>query len=88
MAQNDESMTVTEPEQEDADKLYLDGLVEYLKGRIQIIPNFVINKESGLLTHQVIELVCGDYVSVSEPKPLPFSLLPVAPQTETKVTLH
>jgi hypothetical protein len=50
--------------------------LEFLDERITINTAFVRDPETGNLTHQIIEISCGEMVSLSQPQPLDTILRP------------
>lgn len=51
-------------------------VLELLRDRIQIDTAFVQDFASGILTHQVLILRCGDEETASSPEPLSTPLVP------------
>jgi hypothetical protein len=56
------------------DKECLDIFVELFKTRVGIDSAFVIDDDTGYMTHQVLTVVCGEHRVSSAPEPLPFPL--------------
>jgi hypothetical protein len=56
------------------DEEVLKDVINLLETRVEINTGFIPDGESGNLTHQVLQIVCGEYVTVSAPQPLEFPL--------------
>lgn len=56
-----------------SDRECLDKFLEMLGERVGITTSF-ITSDDGNLTHQILQIRCGDLVSVSEPQPLQYPL--------------
>lgn len=69
------------------DEECLGKFLEFLETRVSINTGFVRDEETGNITHQIVEVRCGEYVSVSQPQPLEVALR-VADADELGVTLN
>lgn len=58
------------------DEECLTKFIEFLDERIEINTGFVRDPETGNITHQVVQISCGDFVTVSQPEPLEMVLRP------------
>ena len=58
------------------DEECLSKFLEFLEERVELSTGFVTDEKTGNLTHQVVHITCGDYVSVSQPEPLEVILRP------------
>ena len=56
------------------DEECLNKFLEFLNERITLNTGFVRDPDSGNITHQVVQISCGDYVTVSQPEPLDIPL--------------
>lgn len=56
------------------DEECLTKFLEFLNERVQLNTNFVQDPDTGLLTHQLIQITCGEFVTVSQPEPLEYPL--------------
>lgn len=52
-----------------SDEQCLKTVIEFLENRVGISTGFV-PREDGVLTHQVVQITCGEFVTVSTPQPL------------------
>ena len=50
------------------DEQCLNDFLAYLTDKINISTGFILDEESGNITHQVMQVSCGDYMSVSNPE--------------------
>lgn len=57
-----------------SDEECLTKFIEFLEDRVNVTTLFVRDEETGNLTHQVIQIRCGDFVSVSNPEPMEYAL--------------
>lgn len=55
------------------DENCLNAAIQLLEQRVSINTGFIPNDE-GTFTHQVLQISCGEYVTVSQPQPLEFPL--------------
>jgi hypothetical protein len=62
------------------DEECIQKFLEFLEDRVSINTGFVRDPETGNLTHQVIQITCGDLVSLSQPQPLEVILRPATGQ--------
>ncbi len=69
------------------DEECIQKFLEFLEDRVTIITGFVRDPETGNLTHQVIQVSCGDLVSLSRPQPLEVILRPATGE-ETGATVN
>ena len=69
------------------DEECMDLFIELLKTRVAVNTGFVMDKENGNITHQVIQITCGELKSVSEPQPLK-EVLRVATGSEQGATVN
>lgn len=69
------------------DEECLTKFLEFLETRVSINTAFVRDDDTGNITHQIVEVRCGEYVSVSAPQPLEVALR-IADADETGVTLN
>lgn len=53
-----------------SDEDCLDLLIQLLENRISINTGFVPDEDTGILTHQILVLKCGELQSVSQPQEL------------------
>lgn len=51
------------------DEECLQAAIELLETRVSVTTGFIPNDE-GTFTHQVLQISCGDFVTVSQPQPL------------------
>jgi len=58
------------------DEECLKAFLGFLKERVGINTGFVRDPDTGNITHQVVQLTCGEYTSISEPEPLEVVLRP------------
>ena len=56
---------------------------ELLATRVRLGTAYVSNPETGVLTHQLILINCGDLAVQSAPEPLAVPLMPVVPKEAT-----
>lgn len=67
-----------------SDEEALGLFINLLSTRVGIETAFVPDERTGDITHQIIQVSCGDYASYSQPEPLGVILRPAgAPQGET-----
>lgn len=52
------------------DEECLASFLSYLEDRVTVGSGFIRDLETGNITHQVIQVQCGEFVSVSEPQEL------------------
>ena len=57
-----------------SDEECLQTIIQFLEDRVSINTGFVANDE-GILTHQVLQITCGEYHTVSQPQPLDMPLV-------------
>lgn len=69
------------------DEECIQKFLEFLDERITINTAFVRDPETGNLTHQIIQVSCGDLVSLSQPQPLEVILRPATGE-ETGATVN
>lgn len=69
------------------DEECLQKFLEFLEDRVTIDTGFISDPETGNLTHQVIQVSCGDFASLSQPQPLEVVLRP-ATGAEMGVTVN
>lgn len=69
------------------DEECIQKFLEFLDERITINTAFVLDQETGNLTHQVVQVSCGDLVSLSQPQPLEVILRPATGE-ETGATVN
>lgn len=69
------------------DEECLTKFLEFLQERVNITTGFVRDPETGNITHQVIKVRCGNYMSVSEPEELDV-VLRVATGDEQNATVN
>lgn len=69
------------------DEECIQKFLEFLEDRVTINTGFVRDPETGNLTHQVIQVSCGDLVSLSQPQPLEVILRPATGE-ETGATVN
>ncbi len=69
------------------DEECIQKFLEFLDERITINTAFVRDQETGNLTHQVVQVSCGDLVSLSQPQPLEVILRPATGE-ETGATVN
>jgi hypothetical protein len=74
--------TITE-----TDEAKLKRFIDLLEDGIELTTGFIPDEDTGYLTHQVIRVSCGEFVTVSQPEPLVFPLTP-APIAETGITIN
>ena len=65
------------------DKQCLEAFQELLATRIKLGTAYISNPESGVLTHQLLLITCGDIKVQSSPEPLVVPLMPVVPSEAT-----
>lgn len=53
-----------------SDEQCLNKFLEFLKERVILNTVFVVDPETDNLTHQILHITCGEYISVSDPEPL------------------
>lgn len=70
-----------------SDEETLKEFLTFLENGIEITTGFIPDEDTGFLTHQVIRITCGEYITVSQPEPLAFPLQP-APIAETGITIN
>lgn len=75
-------MKISELSDEDCLKKFL----KMLDTRVGITTNF-INNDDGYITHQVLRIRCGSFISVSQPQPLA-SIMRLANAEELRETLN
>jgi len=65
------------------DEECLKQILDLLESRVSIETSFVIDDDTGIVTHQVLKITCGEYVTVSHPEPLevPLQLAGIVPGT-------
>lgn len=56
------------------DEECLAKFIEFLEERVSVTTGFIQDRETGNITHQVIQVQCGEFVSVSAPEPLEVTL--------------
>jgi hypothetical protein len=62
------------------------GLVqELLATRIKLGVAYLANQDTGILTHQIMTVECGDFQARSEPALMAFPLMPMVESAETRV---
>jgi hypothetical protein len=69
------------------DEEVLNTLLEMLNDRVQMNTAFVRDQETGNITHQVVQIMCGEFVSVSKPEPLDV-IMRVATAEEQGITVN
>lgn len=69
------------------DEECIQKFLEFLDERVTINTAFVRDPETGNLTHQIIQVSCGDLVSLSQPQPLEVILRPATGE-ETGATVN
>lgn len=52
------------------DEKCLEKFLEFLEKRITVTTNFIVDPETENITHQVLQVSCGKYQSMSHPEPL------------------
>lgn len=57
------------------DEECLNKFLEFLDTRVSIDTKFVVNDE-GNITHQILVIACGEFMTVSQPQPLEVILRP------------
>ena len=65
------------------DQQCIDLTLELIATRVKIGLAFVTDPETGILTHQVLVLTCGDSRLQSPPEEMAVPLMPVVPKKET-----
>ena len=50
------------------DKECIDKFTEMLEERVSVTTSFLQNKESGILTHQILQIECGEEQRASQPQ--------------------
>lgn len=70
-----------------SDEECLSKFIEMLEKRITINTGFVKDPDTEILTHQVLKISCGEYVTISEPEPLDVPLK-LATAQEQGVTIN
>ncbi len=58
------------------DEECLQKFIELMEERVTLNTNFVIEQETGHITHQILSVECGEYRSHSQPEPLEVVLRP------------
>jgi hypothetical protein len=78
------TLTTVENEIDDQEEA-LQALIQLIQDNdIEINTGFIPDEETGIYTHQVLRITCGEYVTVSQPEPLAIPLQPVgAPEGAT-----
>lgn len=66
------------------DEQCMDTFQEFLKERIKLGTAYVTDEETGLLTHQILVIECGDFRAQSEPEQLTYPFQPIGYE-ETRV---
>lgn len=66
------------------DEQCMDTFQEFLKERIKLGTAYVNDEETGLLTHQILVIECGDLRAQSEPEQLSYPFKPIGYE-ETRV---
>lgn len=61
----------------------LEAFQELLATRIKLGTAYISDPESGVLTHQLLLITCGDIKVQSSPEPIVVPLMPVVPKNET-----
>lgn len=56
---------------------------ELLASRVKMGTAYISNPETGILTHQLLLITCGDIKVQSAPEPLTVPLMPVIPADTT-----
>jgi len=69
------------------DEECLTKFLEFLEERVSINTGFIRDPDTGNITHQVLQVSCGDYLSVSQPQPLE-NVLRLANAEEVGATLN
>ena len=69
------------------DEEVMHKFLEMLEDRVSINTGFVKEDATGNITHQVVEIRCGEYVSVSQPEALAIKLR-VATGAEQGATIN
>lgn len=59
-----------------SDEDCLKKFLEFLETRVTLDTGFVTDPDTGNITHQVVQISCGEYVTVSHPEPLAIALRP------------
>lgn len=65
------------------DKQCLEVFQELLATRVRLGTAYIADPESGVLTHQLLLITCGDIKVQSAPEPLVVPLMPVVPKEAT-----
>lgn len=58
------------------DEECLTTFLEFLENRITFNTGFVRDPDTGNLTHQVVQITCGEMATISQPEPLEVILRP------------
>lgn len=53
-----------------SDKDCLDLVIKLLENRVGVTTGFVPDEDTGILTHQILYISCGDLHTMSQPQPL------------------
>lgn len=69
------------------DEECLQKFLEFLNERVTLNTGFIADPDTGNITHQVIQISCGDYVTVSQPEPLD-TMLRLATAEEQGITVN
>lgn len=62
------------------DEQCLTKFIKFLDDRVSIDTIFIQDPDSGVLTHQILKITCGEYATVSQPQPLEVPLTPATAQ--------
>ena len=65
------------------DEQCLETCQELLATRVRLGTAYIADPETGVLTHQLILITCGDIKVQSAPEPLMVPLMPVVPKEAT-----
>lgn len=57
-----------------SDEECLKKFLEFLETRVSITTGFIPDEQTGNITHQVLQITCGEFVSVSQPQLLSIKL--------------
>lgn len=70
-----------------SDEEILKQLIDWMEDRVAISTGFIPDEDTGVLTHQILQITCGEYTTVSNPEPLAIPLRPVGGD-ELDVTIN
>lgn len=70
------------------DEECLTEALTYLQNRVQVGVSFGQDKDSGLITHSIITLRCGEYATDSAPEELPIPFMLPDISRDTNITVN